>query len=75
MKIQRSTGDNGMMSIIKGGNAIHGPLLKQDLCMVFYYAHAEAVENVAGATLQRRENVLCTFIVYSLGKCSKCSRR
>ena len=36
MKIQRSTGDNGMMSIIKGGNAIHGPLLKQDLCMAFF---------------------------------------
>ncbi len=31
MKIQRSTGDNGMMSIIKGGNAIHGPLLKTGL--------------------------------------------
>ena len=66
MKIQRSTGDNGMISIIKGGNAVHGPLLEQGLCMAFYYAHAEAVENVAGATLQRRENVLCTFIVYAI---------
>ena len=30
----------------------------------FIYAHAEAVENVASATLHRRENVLCTFYIY-----------
>ena len=28
MKIQRSAGDNGMMSKIKGGNAVHRPLLE-----------------------------------------------
>lgn len=32
----------------------------------FIYAHAEAVENVASATLQRRENVLCTFFILEL---------
>ncbi len=36
----------------------------------FIYAHAEAVENVASATLQAQqkqgfcENVLCTFFIY-----------
>lgn len=28
MKIQRSAGDNGMMSKTKGGNAVYGPLLE-----------------------------------------------
>lgn len=48
MKIQRSTGDNGMMSIIKGGNAVHGPLVKQDLWAAFFDAYEVRKEEKNG---------------------------